>query len=1013
MPPSLAILAGDGDVQGLGIGPLAFRKALAMGNADAIIDGDYTMSYAELNDKALQLASELYRRGIEVEEPVGILSRPGINHITAQLAVAYVGGSSVLLNAAHSDTYLGERLAQINASWVIVDVEHRERLPDYQKIVHLHQSSTANVPDQLQMPISSGAHQRSHVIYTSGTTGKPKAVQILSRGLINLATDPDCPIFPFSRVAQASNVSFDASVLEIWAALLQGATLVITRKELLLDAEMFDAHLKKYTPAYLYLNAALMATVSAQIPTIFSHVGTLMVGGEVVSKEAVRHILQNGPPKQFLHVYGPTESSIWVTRHTLCVADTFLDSLPLGKPLHNVELLIMDDNGHPAGRNTVGELLVGGAGLSAGYFNDEVNNTKAFITLETGFNEPKGFYRTGDLVQAKDDGSIFFVGRKDHQVKIAGHRVELEVIEQTLVQTGFLLEAVAMKVQPPKLDLGALLVAYAVPKPGVVTDKGTVTQAFKKFGPELMVPRLEFVDTLPLTTNGKVDRTLLTKLYLERFTGAEAVESAVIQQPQTPEEQLAGIWASILGMPAKKISPQDDFFALGGTSLQVATMISDIRKAFGIKIPTTFPYQHPKLADFNQLLQEGGSAIARVNERDLWVHDAELGKDIFPLAGPVTDWQSDGSVFITGAAGFVGSALLAALIKMPHVREVICLVRAANDAAALDRLEATFTKYGHTSAISHPKVKAIAGNLTDANLGLGETGFASLAARAGVIFHVGAHMNFTVPYHTVRPTNVGGTLAILRLATTTKQKQVHHISSIAVYGCARGFLGTAESYEDGDLERSVSALEYDIGYSQSKWVAENIVWNASRNGVPVAVYRLGAVLCNSQNGATNPNDYVTRIMKGCIRMGSYPILERHRFDFVSLEFIISSILHIAATPGNLGHGYNLVTPDQDPSVSIIELFATLNRIIPFPLKPMDYDEWTSRFTFARDDPLTPFMPLLQEQVYDNLTRWQIESDPTMYRNDNLKRALKTRPEIWGTNPNLKEMMHGCLDSWIN
>ncbi|KAF7588103.1 hypothetical protein BBP40_006167 [Aspergillus hancockii] len=779
---------------------------------------------------------------------------------------------------------------------------------------------------------------------------------------------------------------------------------------------MLTDHLKRSGINVLFLNAAIFAKTVLGYPRAFASLKTFFTGGEVVNMGAIRHTLEHGGPERFFHLYGVTECTVVTSIYQVSLEDADRQTLPLGRPLSNTFWHILDESFHQVKDNEVGELFVGGESVSGGYLNDTDKSAMAFVTVHgLPGEEQQLLYRTGDLVRRDESGLVFFVCRKDSQIKIKGHRVELESIEELLMRTTPVSAAVAL---PIHLEHETIIVAFVIVAPETFADSHTVLRGFTENSDLPTVLRVEIVAGFPLTANGKVDRHLMTQQYTKKLMTGLVARKQHRPAVMGVREKLELIWNEILCPQKQNLAAEDDFFSLGGGSLQVSTLIYKIHRVFDLTVPYRCPYQHPTLGSLSRFIELSlhSNSANHDDERRQWITDSMLGKGLQPTAGTIRDWRAsnEGRVFLSGGTGFVGSGLLKSLIQMPQVKLVICLIRANDSLSGLRRLRKAFQKYGLPEKLLDSKVEILPGDLGKHNLGLSQEDFERVASCTSGVFHVGAHVDYTMPYSKLRSPNVLGTLHMLTLSNTIRPKSFHHFSTIEAYGATQGyFRSVAQSYEDDQLDDAIETLGYEMGYTQSKWVAEKIAWNAVQNGLPVTIYRLGETICSMESGATNPDTFWDRLMKACIQMGSYPIVPRHLANFSCLDFVVSSSLQIASSIENAGHAYNLITPRIKSSLPTEEAFNILSRKLPFPLKGLSYPEWVQKVDFSVHDPLKPFIPVLEDKIHEVYTLWELEMDSPVYRTDNLDRALADHPEVYLKSATLEEMLERCLARWVS
>ena len=382
------------------------------------------------------------------------------------------------------------------------------------------------------------------------------------------------------------------------------------------------------------------------------------------------------------------------------------------------------------------------------------------------------------------------------------------------------------------------------------------------------------------------------------------------------------------------------------------------------------------------------------DEREHWLSDATLGLDLCPPQGRLRDWRTDieGRVMLTGATGFVGAHFLRKLLDLPYVLQVGCLVRANDPAHGLSRIRQSLEKYSLWDEKLAWKLLPLPGNLQDEDLGLGRERFAALSEWASVIYHLAAHVNYTQPYSVHRPSNVIGTLNVLRFVALGRVKALHYVSSISAFGPTGMINGTTYVSEAEPLDPHLNALPYDHGYTQSQWVVEKMLWSALDRGFRIAIYRPGFVTGSSAEGINNLDDFFSRLMTACINMGCYPRLPNQRKELVTVDWVVSAILHISGSEQNLGQAYHLV-PHHTESTDLEETFRLVSAN-GFPsMQGLPYSEWIERLKLETHERLLPLFPMLREKVYNGLTRWEMHEHMPTWGTENTQRALADRPDI--------------------
>ncbi|KAF9094308.1 hypothetical protein BGX27_001477 [Mortierella sp. AM989] len=989
-----------------------FRQQVDIrGTALAVIHGPQALSYAELDRRVSLLVAYLIQRGIRNEEPIGIMLKMSPDQIICQLAVIRAGGTCLPLDPDAPYERIQFMLSDIGACYVLTSTTLQTRiLTPYECI--LVEDFLQPKQQRLQMESSipttkktdlSGADHRTHIFFTSGTTGRPKAVQILARGVIRLTVAPR--YFSFTaqeRIATGSNPVFDAAQFEVWGALLNGATLVILPKQTIIDPFALRNSLRVQSITTIFLTTALFNQTVFTCPDVFCGIQKVVFGGEAANISAVRKLFEIVEPPRLYNGYGPTECSTLALLHEITQSDLSSETIPIGKPIDNTLVFILDEALRPLGLNQVGEIYIGGDAVARGYWNRPEQNAERFIELK-GLVDDKTvrLYRTGDLGSWDVEGVVYFHGRNDNQVKIRGHRIELEEIEAVTVASGFVQEATIMVQETEFGDkyLVGFVVLHeeqlaAAKDPTQVKEK--LQQHLEKRLPTYMLPRIVVKKTLPLNRNGKVDRRALLQQWSDEHTNIKdfTIESCfaslqVTENMTNTEALLESMWRRLLDIPS--INEHDSFIALGGDSLRASRLALQIGKHLKRPFPVGALYKHPTLSGLAQYIDnqcQGNDDFSSMDDISVLLADVRLPDDIRPLTGTLHPWRSfgRGRVFLTGATGFLGAFFLRDLLLTPDVNYIVCLVRAANESDALGRIRSNMLSYEIWDDAFLSRLRPVAGDLSKEFLGLCATSYSELSKTSDVVFHVGAHVNYIQPYSAHKAANVTGTINVLRFVASGNPKALHYVSTIAAFGPASLLKNTEVVYEDEDLTNYLAGHKYELGYSQSQWVTEMIVLEAQRRGIPLSVYRPGFIMGDSRTGAGNPNDFMARIILGCIAIGAYPILQKQGKQFVTVDYVSQALLRIASDDANLMSPYHLVPPENEELGEFLDLLKNCGH----SLSALPYSQWTQHLSSHPDvekNPLLSLLPMLSEPVYGYLTRWEIHERMPKYDMSNTKRAL--------------------------
>jgi aspartate racemase len=578
-------------------------------NATALVFGELQMTYRELNEQADEFAGRLRGMGVGPDVLVGLCLERFCELMVAMLAILKAGGAYVPLDR----TYPHERLqfmVQDTALTVLVTDSDFDT-SDFKSVKHVirlggapstrsasSESSDVRVERVLGAPKTT-SENLAYVIYTSGSTGTPKGAAIPHRGIVRLVRNTNYVKFsPEDVFLQLAPVSFDASTFEIWGALLNGAKLVIFPPHVP-SLEELGRFIQQHGVTTLWLTAGLFhQMVEHQLGSLKS-VRQLLAGGDVLSVAHVTKAALELPDCQIINGYGPTENTTFTTCFRVSADCSGGRSVPIGRPISNTQLYVLDTHLAPVPMGVPGELFIGGDGLARGYLNRPELTVEKFIP--NPFNKNQKLYRTGDIVRWLPDGNIEFLGRKDSQVKIRGFRIELGEIETALAQYPAVREAVVIVRDTD--NGGRQLVAYVVTKVEARFDGAALRKFLEEKLPTYMVPSgFVAVEQMPLTPNGKVDRRALAALDIKQT----AATKTFVAPRNSTETKLAEIWREVLAR--ELIGIHDNFFHLGGHSLLAIQIVSRISKVFQTELPVRDIFETPTIAGLAEKIQRQPSA---------------------------------------------------------------------------------------------------------------------------------------------------------------------------------------------------------------------------------------------------------------------------------------------------------------------------------------------------------------------------------------------------------------------
>jgi amino acid adenylation domain-containing protein len=579
----------------------------------ALVQGDIQMTYEQLNRRANRLARRLCHAGVKSEAMVVCCLERSIEMIVAFLAILKAGGAYVPLDPDYPRVRLDFILADTGAPLILTrkSVASSVLPKDTARILLLDDEAEASSsPDDEQSPQQiAGPTSLAYVMYTSGSTGRPKGVMVEHRGIVRLVRGTNyCRFGPDEVFLQFAPMSFDASTFEIWGALLNGSRLVLMPPKSS-SLEELEVAVRRHSVTTLWLTAGLFHLMVEERPEGLRTLRQLLAGGDVLSPRHVRLFLEQAGNTSLINGYGPTENTTFTCCHTICADDPVSESIPIGKPISNTRVYLLDEQTNPVSPGEIGELYTAGDGVARGYLNDPDATADNFLTDPFTDEPHQRMYRTGDLARWRTDGTIEFLGRVDNQVKILGYRIEPAEIETVLQRHSQVKQAcVVAKME----NGGKRLAAYFIP-----SNSGPTPEELRDFVasqlPQHMVPAF-FValPTFPLSEHGKVDRRALAKLEI-----APKQESRAVALPDSQlERTLVELWQRILQIP--HVGLDDNFFDLGGDSLLLVAVHSNLQKILQTEISLTDLFEFAtirKLAQHLGHLQSQTASLSDVQER--------------------------------------------------------------------------------------------------------------------------------------------------------------------------------------------------------------------------------------------------------------------------------------------------------------------------------------------------------------------------------------------------------------
>lgn len=944
------------------------------------------MSYAELNGRVNQLAHYLRRLGVGPEVRVAICVERGLEMVIGVLGILKAGGAYVPLDPHEPAERLAYMLKDAEVLALITQDKLRAKLPPRQaRTICLDEGWGEIARESNRNPAVITVPQNLvYMIYTSGSTGKPKGAMNVHAGLCNrLLWMQECyELDESDRVLQKTPFTFDVSVWELFWPLTVGARLVMAQPEGHRDAGYLIEAIQRFQITTIHFVPPMLSVwLEDEAVKKCSSLKRVICSGEVLNVEQQRKF-QKSLKAELHNLYGPTEASIDVTFWP-CPADWGKEFVPIGKPIANTQIYVLDDSMEPVPAGAAGELYIGGAGLARGYLKLPELTADRFVP--NPFNAAAGerLYRSGDLARYQADGSLEFLGRIDHQVKIRGFRVELGEIETVLREHAAIQQAVAVVREEKPGE--KRLVGYVVKKAGTgELDLIQLRAYLREHLPEYMVPNaLKLLESMPLTANGKLDRKALP---IAETTSSDSNKSFVA--PRTPVEQtLTEIWSEILG--AGRIGVHDSFFDLGGHSLLATRVISRVQQTFQVDVPVRSMFEPPTIAALAERIESAMAGHTAVETPLDLAAEAVLDPTIVPKWDTELAPSVSANILLTGATGFLGAFLLSELLHTTQAN-IYCLVRSLHVQHGSNRIQQQLESFGLWEKGWSARIIPIPGDLSRPLFGLSGTRFNEIAGLIDTIYHSAAVVNFFYPYSAVKSPNVGGTQEILRVASHGRRKPVHFVSSMAVF--PRAQLVQTHPNVGGSNQNAVIAEEDSLetwqglytGYSQSKWVAERLIGTATSRGIPVAIYRPSIICGHTETGAGNPTDLLFHFLHSCVQLGYTPDMDLD-LPMVPVDYVSRAIVALSMQPEAIGRKFHLVTRRTVRLRSLLDCVLSSG----IPLHKLSYENWRALLLSAPDNALATVAPFVEY-----MPEYQVERTIDCRNTQNMLKSTGVRcPEI--------------------
>ncbi|MBE3648088.1 non-ribosomal peptide synthetase family protein [Paenibacillus polymyxa] len=906
--------------------------------------GEYT--YRELNERANQVARVLLSKGLTKGEFVTIFMERSLETVISLLGILKAGGVYVPVDPAHPadrSSYIVEdtrspfvlttsALTQ-QAAELCGSIETVKEILAIDGPLAGYAASNPNVevsPDDL-----------AYVIYTSGSTGKPKGALIAHRGVVNLGAvvQRDCDITPQDVLTQFATYSFDASVWDTIGALFYGAKLYLLSSEERVSVEEFAEAIERTGTTIITI---LPTVFFNQLSTYLSDEGyrklakvrIVTVAGEALYGSQVRAFQSKfGTNTDIVNVYGPTECTVATTTHRVRGAvPEHVVNIPIGKPIYNYKVYIVNDDNKLCPVNIPGEVCIATPALAHGYLHQPERTAQSFV--DNPFVPGEKMYRSGDIAKLLPDGTIEYVSRKDSQLKIRGNRIEIGEIEDHFSKHPGVQDVAVVAVKD-HTDQN-MLVGYFTTSDGQTIPQDVIQSYIGGKLPSYFVPtHVVHLEAMPISPTGKIDRK---KLALRPLPEVSDLTSGGEPLREGTETLIAEAWTQVLGK--HNIGATDDFFLIGGDSLRVIHVLAILKPRYGaLRIGDFFRYKTVReLAEYVEQLgteqapQRKSLAISR-EKTDLNEHPIEL-----PGASDLAEIRDLRVILLTGATGYLGSHILYDLLHRTEAK-VYAMVRPSQDGpSGFERIQSVLTGYfgQDISSLMEGRVKAIYGDLEQADLGLSSVDRHMLEHHIDGIIHSAADVRHFGDSATFDRTNVTGTLELLKIAQAKPGVSFHHVSTM---GIPEDLANEGKWESTLELSAFPDELNVDNLYTNSKLAAEKLLFQAAQAGTPVSIYRAGNLTAHSANGRFQRNidsNAYYRMMKAMLLLGKAPQADWHT-DFTPIDYASRAIVELSVKQKSANRIFHICNPNPLP---YDELIAMVNQL-GYAVETLPFDDYSA------------------------------------------------------------------------
>lgn len=805
------------------------EQAILNPNKIAIIYEDKKITYKKLDEESNKIANYLVENNL-INETISLILKRTEKIFYCILGVLKSSNVYLPIDPEYPDERIKHIIKDSKTKVCIVDDDFEIKNKEIKHIKINEMLDREDIEFDKNKYINITMNKTAYIIYTSGTTNLPKGISVTHKNLLNYvyAFNEEFKINSKDVVLQQFTYSFDAFVEEVYPALVFGATILVADKNKILNLNKLAEYININNVTIISCAPLLLNELNKLDKT--PNVKTYISGGDILKKDYFSNLILKS---NVYNTYGPTEATVCSCYYKCNNLDA--EKIPIGKSILNYQNYIVSKDNQLLPKNIIGELVIGGNGVSNGYINNEDLNIEKFII--TSFSEGKKVYKTGDLCKINETGNIEYYGRIDEEVKLKGFRVNINEIENIFINYPGITNCIIKVFEDKRKKASYMCVYYT----GLSTiSKSELIKYLVKFLPSYMIPEVYIhLDEIPLNISGKLDAKKLPDPHKYKVQQSQNY----VEPSNNIEKELCEIWNKIIGI--KKISVETNLFSLGVDSLSIITFQSEIKDK-GYNINTQDFYDYPTIKEM---------AIKIINEQDNQQKEDECEFENIELKDiklNISKNKKMKNILFTGSTGFLGIHVLKEFLDKTDDVNIFCLIRGRDDISSKLRLEEKYNFYFNESILKNKRVKVISGDITKANLNIDKKLFEELNKKIDTVFHCAALVKHYGDFEMFNENNVKGTEEIIKFCLNN-DKKLYYISTISVSGTHI----INEKYKNKIFDENSLYIgqDYDSNvYVKSKFYSECIILNAIKEqGLYAKIFRVGNIVGRYSDGVFQQN----------------------------------------------------------------------------------------------------------------------------------------------------------------